>query len=400
MVADRLIPVQSEAADSAPESRPKSRSKSHSTARDFHVDTWLHALGGFVSRHRSLFLRLGGLESRLMADAIATIEVRAPIFVTGLARSGSTILLEILDAHPATTAHRYSDYPLLYTPYWWNRFVQRAATGRGQAVERSHRDGILITPESPEAFEEVLWMTFFTHLHDPARSAVLGAGTSNAEFEAFYRDHIRKLLAVRGARRYVSKGNYNITRLEYLLELFPDARFVIPVRDPVWHIASLMKQHALFCEQTRASPRALEHLRRIGHYEFGLDRRPINAGDDACIREILAHFQEGRELQAWAQYWNHIYGYAMRLLESNARVREATLVVHFEDLCADPRNVLRGLLDHCRLDSSNDFVELAAARIHFPSYYTPPFTAAERELIERYTAGARAHAARCNNPSL
>ena len=24
-------------------------------------------------------------------------------------------------------------------------------------------------------------------------------------------------------------------------------RFIVPLRDPVWHIASLMKQHALFC---------------------------------------------------------------------------------------------------------------------------------------------------------
>ena len=362
-------------------------------ARDFHVDTWLHALGGFVSSHRSLCVRLGDLESRLVADAIATVELREPIFITGLARSGSTLLLETLDAHPATTAHRYSDYPLLYTPYWWNRFLQRAATSGGSAVERSHRDGIMITPDSPEAFEEVLWMTFFTHLHEPAQSAVLDAGTGNAEFEAFYRAHIRKLLAVRNARRYVSKGNYNITRLEYLLKLFPDARFVVPMRDPVWHIASLMKQHALFCEQTRASPHALEHLQRIGHYEFGLDRRPINAGDDACIREILAHFEEGNDLQAWALYWNHIYGHVMRLLESNARLREATLVVHFEDLCADPRTVLRSLLDHCRLDSSNHFLELAAAKIRFPNYYTPPFTAGERELIEHYTADGQRRAA-------
>lgn len=337
---------------------------------------------------------MGNLESRLVADAIAAVEVREPIFVTGLARSGSTILLETLDAHPTTTAHRYSDYPLLYTPYGWNRFLQRAAKTGGKAVERSHRDGILITPESPEAFEEVLWMTFFTHLHDPAQSAVLDAGTSNAAFETFYRDHIRKLLAVRDARRYVSKGNYNITRLEYLLELFPDARFIIPVRDPVWHIASLMKQHALFCEQTRASPRALAHLQRIGHYEFGLDRRPINAGDDACIRQVQAYFEEGEDVQAWALYWNHIYGYAMRRLESNARLREATLVVHFEDLCAEPRKVLQNLLDHCRLDSGNDFLERAASRIHFPSYYTPPFTARERELIEHYTRDSRARAAR------
>ena len=43
--------------------------------------------------------------------------------------------------------------------------------------------------------------------------------------------------------------------------------------------------------------------------------------------------------------------------------------------------------------TGNDFIELAAARIRFPSYYTPPFTAGERELIEHYTADARALAA-------
>ena len=52
------------------------------------------------------------------------------------------------------------------------------------------------------------------------------------DLEAFYRDHIRKLLWLRGGRRYLSKGNYNTTRIAYLARLFPDARFIVPVRDP------------------------------------------------------------------------------------------------------------------------------------------------------------------------
>ncbi|WP_256206685.1 sulfotransferase [Pseudomonas sp. BAY1663] len=70
-------------------------------------------------------------------------------------------------------------------------------------------------------------------------------------------------------------------RLGYLQRLYPDARFVLAIRDPVWHIASLIKQQRLFVAGERAEPRALEHMRRVGHYEFGLDRRPINVGDDA-----------------------------------------------------------------------------------------------------------------------
>ena len=226
----------------------------------FRVARWVDALGGFISRRPRLWIALGNLESRLIADEIGDTAVTQPIYISGVARAGSTILLETLARHPDLASHRYRDYPPVFTPYWWNRFLERVPQRASAPAERTHRDGIAITPESPEAFEEVIWMAFFPGLHDPARSAVLSGEARHPEFEAFYRDHIRKLVRVRGGRRYVSKDNYNVSRLEYLLELFPDARFVIPVRDPVWHIASLMKQHALFCAGEQRHPEALRHM--------------------------------------------------------------------------------------------------------------------------------------------
>ena len=92
-------------------------------------------------------------------------------------------------------------------------------------------------------------------------SQVLDAATSNPAFERFYADHLKKILLVRGGQRYLSKGNYNLTRFAYLRKLFPDARFIVPVRDPRWHIASLMKQHRLFCAEERRDPRILKHMR-------------------------------------------------------------------------------------------------------------------------------------------
>src|SRR3546814_18222232 len=105
---------------------------------------------------------------------------------------------------------------------------------------------------------------------------------------------MRKLLWVRRRPRYLAKANYNGTRMEYLLKLFPDARFVLPLRDPAAHIASLMKQQRLFCEGERRHPAALEHMRRIGHFEFGIDRRPIHVGDGA-IGEVPIGRASGRE---------------------------------------------------------------------------------------------------------
>jgi hypothetical protein len=352
---------------------------------DFRVAPGLHLLGGLVSHHRPLWTRLGELETRLLAQALTEVRVRQPVYVTGLARSGSTLLLELLHRHPGTVTHRYQDYPMLFTPYWWNRFLDFTPRRRSRPVERTHRDGILITPESPEAFEEMLWMAFFPRLHHPASSAVLDGDTDNPRFETFYRDHIRKLLLARGGQRYVCKENYNVTRLEYLLKQFPDARFLVPVREPVWHVASLMKQHRLFCAGLRDNRRARLHLLRAGHFEFGPDRRPINAGDRSAVLRIQALWDRGAEVEGWARYWSHIHGHVADALERNPALRAATLVVRYEHLCRAPVATVRAIFRHCGLSPSTELLEHAARRVRFPDYYRPGFNRAELEIIERCT---------------
>jgi hypothetical protein len=212
----------------------------------FDVPGATRVLGALVDRSRPLWVALGNLESRVLAEEVRGITIVQPIYVTGLARSGTTIVLELIAAQAGVVTHRYADYPLIFTPFWWEQIRSRAARRQVTPVERTHGDGIMVTPESPEAIEEVLWMTFFPNAHDPAKTNVLDAETHAPAFETFYRDHIRKLLLCRGGRRYAAKGNYNLTRLEYLLKMFEDARFIVPVRDPIAHVASLMRQHARF----------------------------------------------------------------------------------------------------------------------------------------------------------
>ena len=217
---------------------------------------------------------------------------------------------------------------------------------------------------------------------------MLRAGDENPDFEAFYRDHLRKLLLLRGGERYLAKGNYNITRLGYLLRLFPDARFVVPIRAPLWHIASLMKQHRLFCAEEERNPRVLRHMRRSGHFEFGLDRRPINTGDPR-VAEVSALWDAGHEVEGWAHYWSLIYDHLAERLEEEPALRAATLVLRYEDLCTDPAGTMGRILDHCGL-SPEDLPAQAAERIQHPSYYRPDFTPEEIATIERLTADTAA----------
>jgi hypothetical protein len=357
----------------------------------FRVTLWLHLLGGFVSRHRGLWTWLGNMETRGISDLLAPIVVHQPLYIAGLARSGSTILLEILARHPDLSAHRYRDYPMLFTPFWWNRYLANTPKLAAEAVERTHQDGIFITPESPEAFEEVLWMAFFPDQHDPLKSAVLTEATDNPAFETFYRDHIRKLLLTRGGRRYLSKGNYNVTRLAYLLKIFEDARIVLPVRAPVWHIASLIRQHRHFCRGQKAHPRAVAHLQRAGHFEFGEDRRPINTGDNEQTAQIVALWESGMEVEGWARYWACIHNYLADQLEMNRRLHEAVMIVRHEALCDDPTGTMRAVLDHCNLSADEDILRLTAQRIR-PARLNRPgfFSDADLDAIEHYTRAAAA----------
>ncbi len=361
-------------------------SKAHSAADPgFRVPTWMHLLGGWVQRSPATWIRLGNLETRLVEDAIGDLRVERPVYIAGLARSGTTILLEQLAAHPDVVSHRYVDFPPVLTPYWWNRWLALVPKAEERGQERAHKDGILVTSQSPEAFEEVLWMSFFPDTHNPGRSSVLGRGDSHPAFERFYDEHLRKLLAVRKRQRYVAKGNYNLVRLGYLQRLYPDARFILAIRDPVWHIASLIKQQRLFVAGETAEPRALEHMRRVGHYEFGLDRRPINVGDDAMIDRIAELWRAGHEVEGWAHYWAHIYRHLADTLDADPQLREASLLVRYEDLCVRPREVLQQVFAHSQLDLEPAALEGAATGLHAPTYYRPTFSDDELALIETIT---------------
>jgi hypothetical protein len=347
-------------------------------------------VSALVHHNPRLWVRIGDAESRALSDALAATPLREPIYIAGLARAGSTILLELVASIEDVVTHRYRDFPPVFIPYWWNGFVDRTQAPSPAPKERPHGDRIWITPESPEAMEEPLWMAFFPSSHDPAVSQALDGQDRHHEFERFYRDHIRKLLLIRHGTRYASKGNYNITRLEYLLHVFPDARLVIPVRDPVSHVASLLRQHERFSAACRGNPRGLAHLRQTGHFEFGLDRRPINTGDSARTEQILRMWSEGQELRGWARYWNQIYDYVAGRLQCNERLREAALVVRYEELCGSSDTVVRNVLQHCRLDADESLIRSFTSRLSAPDYYTARFTDAELAVIHEETGSTAA----------
>ena len=80
------------------------------------------------------------------------------VFVAGLARSGTTILLNAIHESHKFASLSYNDMPFVLAPNLWSKIsFDKKNIG---LIERSHGDGIKISTESPEAFEEVFWKTF------------------------------------------------------------------------------------------------------------------------------------------------------------------------------------------------------------------------------------------------
>lgn len=335
---------------------------------------------------------LGGVETGALAEPLAGVHIDRPVYIAGLPRSGSTTLLECLATSELFACHRYADFPMTFTPYWRNRLADLLGLSGGEMRERAHRDGIQVNADSPEAIEEVLWMAGFPGLHTLGTDALMSASMHNPHFEVAYRNHIRKLLLVRQCPRYLAKNNYAVTRLTYLLRLFPEARFVVPIRSPRMHIASLVKQSRLFDETLRDNPCARRYLQWVGHYEFGPDMLPLKVSPGPQWEATLAAWRDGRLVEYWALQWRQVYALVADQLAGNPRLRERTLVVPYEQLCRAPTNTLRDLARHCQTGETDFPVALddMAGGIRPPDYYRPDFSAPELELIETLcTATAR-----------
>lgn len=347
----------------------------------------LHDFLGWCAEHNEdMLFSVARLETKSLKRQLDQIKIDRPIYVSGLARAGTTILLELLSENEGIASYRYKDFPFIMLPYWWDKFLRVSTKTDHEAVERSHADGLKVTPESPEAMEEILWNHFFPECHDPTVTNILDRNRHDSNFDSFYTQTIRKLLLSRGAHRYLAKNNYNITRLDYIGGLFPDARFVLPVREPVNHIASLMKQHRLLSEEETRDKRVLAYMRRSAHFEFGLGRRPLNLASRDRTREIEELWERRRDVEAWAKYWRDVHTYLANLLESNRKVAARTLVVSYERLCGRSKESLQQLYSHVELVPNAALLAEQQERLRLPTYYVPDFSEGELEIIRQETA--------------
>jgi hypothetical protein len=313
--------------------------------------------------------------------------VDRPIYITGLARAGTTITLEMLNKHPDVAAHRYLHMVLPYTPHWTQNIADYTPI-MTSPVERLHKDRIAVTRDSPEAVEEIFWQKYFPDTHSEKSSNILDRKVRNPQFEAFYRDHLKKLLINRKASRYLAKNNYNIARMEYLQKLFPDVKFILIIRNPFDHIASLAKQDRVLKELEQNDPRLLDWTKIIGHREFGTAKVCMNLNNPEIIQQIRSLWnKKDTYMEGWAIYWAKTYSYIHTRLQLNPKLAKASLLVRYEDLCKKSEMTIDQIINHIEVDPEK-FTRIKkhySKRLKKPTYYITKFTSKEQETILQIT---------------
>ncbi|NVM35675.1 MAG: sulfotransferase [Candidatus Lokiarchaeota archaeon] len=351
-----------------------------------------YGVNKFFDKFKSISLFLDKLETLALHNDIDKINIEKPIYITGLARAGTTIILEMLSKHLDVATHQYKHILMPYLPYWFSLIANRIKIYT-KPFERFHKDGIIVSRESPEALEEIFWRKFFDNYHDENISKVLSGDVSNSKFEKFYRNHIRKLIFNQNRSRYLAKNNYHVTRLEYLLRIFPDSKFLIIIRNPINHIASLIKQTMLILRMEIEHPLLTDWLRISGHNEFGYRQLCINIGNAELIHEIreLWDFKE-TYVKGWALYWNSIYNFVANQLDTNKKLKKATLIVRYDELCETPEKIIEEILEHLELQTKifKTNKKYYIYHLHKPTYYTPNFTQKDIENISEITKATAA----------
>lgn len=241
------------------------------------------------------------------------------VFVCGLARAGTTILMREIHGSGAFGSLTYADMPFVLAPNLWRKLSGRGAQA-GEKRERAHGDGIAVDTNSPEALDEVYWRSFAGESYIlPDR---LAPHTPKKAMIAGYRDLIRLVLLRTGKDRYLSKNNNMILRLPALAKAMPEAVFLVPVRDPVSHAMSLLSQHRRFAE---ADAFTQKYMLWLGHHEFGATHKPFVWGE-----EVISGDPDT------PGYWLTRWVSAHRALLATAREWPNVLLVPSDDLARDP----------------------------------------------------------------
>ena len=297
------------------------------------------------------------LEDSMFGTSIAKIEIAQYVFVTGLARAGTTSLMRLIYETDQYASLTYNNMPFLFMPNLWKNKKDRPET------ERAHKDGIKVSGKSPEEFDEYFWKVF---LKDSYINDRLHVHQITEELLDRYKTYVKLVALSQNKTKWLAKNNNNILRIGDLAKL-NNSKILILYRSPVDHASSLLKLHKQFELSQLEDAFVLEYFNYLGHHEFGLNHKPFELVPD-LIEEMNSY--DTSDLNYWIIYWINYYQYVLDNFNNNYSI------ISFEDLSKNPDMVTSKLALDLKIEE-----RLLAKEKYTPPTY--PQNVANPDILER-----------------
>jgi hypothetical protein len=249
------------------------------------------------------------------------------VVVSGLARAGTTSLMNDLSKISDFVSLNYANMPFLMCPNFWAKIYKPKTR---KLIERSHKDGIMIGLNSAEALEEYF---FKVKAND---SYIKDFHLSEYKItQEDYDDYLnyQSIIKLDNRKIYLAKNNNFILRYKSVREFNDDFLMVILYRDPLTHAASLMEKHRDYKKLQKEDPFVLEYMNWLGHHEFGEHHKPF------VFRNSKENIDNDKEsLNYWLKIWINYYRYVLAISHPN------TILINYDSYCKNPKETIETIL--------------------------------------------------------
>jgi hypothetical protein len=274
------------------------------------------------------------LEASLFEKEVNSQNIEQIVFVTGLARSGTTAIMRTLYQTGVFASLTYNNMPFLFMPNLWKNKKAMALK------QRAHQDGIMVNGDSPEEFDEYFWKVF---LKDQYIGESLTKHDIPTDVLTKYQTYVSLICKSQGKKRYLSKNNNNLLRIEALQKL-GYVKIIFMYRHPLDHSSSLLKLHQKFTLMQKQDPFILEYFNYLGHHEFGSNHKQFKFSTNPT--ENFDQYPTS-DINYWLSNWINYYNHLLEINNDNFEL------VAFEDLIHEPGKVFAHLYQKLLMNAPN-----------------------------------------------
>ena len=294
------------------------------------IDKFLHYV--FIG-NKNVAKLLFRTEQLIRKKEINSIENDKIIYISGLARAGTTILMQYLGQVENFRSISYRNLPFLFLPKTGLKFSRSNHEG---VKERFHKDGLQHSLSSYEALEEPFWRNFNGSKYISETSL-----TQYSIEDEVYSDYcdFRKLISEGNV--YLAKNNNHLLRAKSLnlkdRENGISSLTVIPFRYPVDHAKSLLKQHKLLTEEQNKDEFVRDYMDFLVHHEFGRGTK-LQVFEKGI--ELISDYDKD-DINYWLEIWYLYYDSVKQEFENE----KGFVFFCYENFVENPKNSLEKIFE-------------------------------------------------------